>query len=263
MTIWIVNIIKTLLLPQSSLPILAILGNGLWMRGRTSGLTILKLTGLTWYLLSTPFVTKILAKSMETYPAIQTADLNQFKAQAIVVIGGGIRQFAPEYAQTITVNYHSLERLRYAATLARLTHLPLLVSGGKVFDQTLPSEASAMRKALTDDFQVTPQWLEDQSRNTAENARFSYALLAKQQIYKIILVTHALHMPRAAQAFRDSGFEVLPAPTAFLADRSAENIFSFLPSVKAFMESTAVIHECMGGIWRRSISPVILSPAHS
>lgn len=252
MDIWIINIFKALLLPQGSLLILTAIGICLGIHGHKSGFTILILTGLAGYLLSTPLVTKTLASALETYPAIHAADIKAFKAQAIVVIGGGAKAFAPEYETSTTVNFYTLERLRYAAKLARSTHLPLLASGGKVFDQSKPSEASAMNTVLTDDFGIKPQWLEEQSRNTAENAHFSYALLDKLHIHKIILVTHALHMPRAAQAFNESGFEVLPAPTSFLTDHTPENIFSFLPNAKAFMESTAVIHEYIGQIWKRS-----------
>ena len=63
------------------------------------------------------------------------------EAQAIVVLGAGKRTHAPEFGGE-TVNRLALERLRYAATLARETRLPMLVSGGAPAGDT--PEASLM-----------------------------------------------------------------------------------------------------------------------
>ena len=64
-------------------------------------------------------------------------------AEAIVVLGAGRRKHAPEFGGD-TVNRLALERLRYAARLARETGLPVLVAenpltcvargGGKVLE---------------------------------------------------------------------------------------------------------------------------------
>ena len=58
--------------------------------------------------------------------------------------------------------------------------------------------------------------METGSINTRENALDSYGLLAPRGIRRIILVTSALHMPRAAVAFRKAGFDVIPAPADFV-----------------------------------------------
>jgi len=52
-------------------------------------------------------------------------------AQAIVVLGGGTRRNAPEYGGD-TLGALTLERLRYGTVVARVTHLPMLLSGGAV-----------------------------------------------------------------------------------------------------------------------------------
>ena len=57
--------------------------------------------------------------------------------------------------------------------------------------------------------------VEDRSLNTRENALFSLRILAARNIRRILLVTSASHMPRAAAAFRKAGFEVTPAPADF------------------------------------------------
>lgn len=250
MDVWLTYFIKTLLLPQSILWLCVLLG-AVWMRRPqpNGGFRMLLLTLGVWYGLSTPVLSKVLAKSIEAYPALSLKALPTIGAQAIVVIGGGVRQFAPEYPDNFVVNSYTLERLRYTAMLAKHTHLPVLVAGGKVFDTVQYTEAEIMAKTLEQDFGVAVSWQENTSRNTAENARNSYTILYKAGIKDIILVTHALHMPRAAKAFTDSGFNVIPASTTYMADRTLENVFSFMPSAKAFMDSTIVLHEYLGSFW--------------
>jgi uncharacterized SAM-binding protein YcdF (DUF218 family) len=57
--------------------------------------------------------------------------------------------------------------------------------------------------------------IEDRSRNTAENARFSRIIAHPKQSEKWILVTSAFHMPRAVGAFRAVGFPVVADPVDF------------------------------------------------
>ena len=55
--------------------------------------------------------------------------------------------------------------------------------------------------------------LEEHSRNTAENARMTQVLLQQRGIRRVLLVTSALHMPRARAHFEAVGLEVSPAAT--------------------------------------------------
>ena len=57
--------------------------------------------------------------------------------------------------------------------------------------------------------------LEDRSRNTVENAVFSKALAKPKPGERWLLVTSALHMPRAIGAFRQAGFPVEAYPVDY------------------------------------------------
>ena len=57
--------------------------------------------------------------------------------------------------------------------------------------------------------------LEDQSRNTAENAIFSRQLAAPKPGERWLLVTSASHMPRSIGIFRKVGFPVIAYPVDF------------------------------------------------
>ncbi len=136
-------------------------------------------------------------------------------AEAIVLLGGDAFPASPP--QPII---QPGQRAFYAAALYRQGKAPrILVSGGSIpwqagGDPTTPAEQ--MESVLTL-LGVPPEviTLETESRNTAENARYSAAVLERWGVRRVILVTSALHMPRAKALFEAEGVDVIPAPTAF------------------------------------------------
>ena len=248
MDIFIIYIIKTLLLPLSSLLLISLTGLFL-LKQRNYSVTIIILSLVSLLLLSLPIVSILLTATQEKYPPIKLTSVNDFAAQAIVVLAGGLRGIAPEYENQVTLNNNSLERIRYAAQLAKQTQLPLLVSGGKVFNTHIPSEAEIMTDVLNNEFNQAVRWQEKESRNTAENAKYSQQMLSQDGIKRIILVTHALHMYRAVQQFHNQGLQVLPAPTVFISKQEINFPLSFLPSAGALKNSSLAIHEIMGRAW--------------
>ncbi len=166
-------------------------------------------------------------------------------AQAIVILGGGRDQDAAEY-QGDTVNGRTLERLRYGAHLYRLTGLPILLTGGRVYDDELVPESELMAGVMRDEFGVPVQWQEDRSRTTAENAYFSAELLRQNQVHRVLLVTHAWHMPRAERVFQRAGLTVVPAPMDFVGGGDWSWRY-WVPSAAALSSSYFALHELLGG----------------
>jgi len=248
MDIFIIYVIKTLLLPLSSLLILSITGLFL-LQQRNFAVTLISFSLVLLLLLSLPVTVKYLAGMQEKYPPFEITSLENFAAQAIVVLGGGLRDSAPEYAQQVTLKSRTLARIRYAALLAKKINLPLLVSGGKVFNTSLISEADIMASVLNNEFNQAVRWKEQNSRNTAENALYTQEILSQEGITRIILVTHALHMHRAVEQFQQQGLQVMPAPTVFFSKPRSLNLLSFLPYARDLERNSLVIHEIMGSAW--------------
>ena len=166
--------------------------------------------------------------------------------EAIVVLGDGRYTEAPEYDLEDTVSAKGLERLRYAAFLQRKTGLPILVSGGAPGGEDT-AEAEHMQAVLAADFRANVKWVERESRTTAENARYSQALLAPAKVRHIYLVTHAWHMRRAARAFESVGIKVTPAPTGFYTlSRAARMLGGYLPSAQGMYYTSLALHERLG-----------------
>ena len=238
------NLISAFLLPPLNLILLGAIGILLLKSRPGLGKRLLVATLVLLYLLSTPLAADSLLQELETPP--ERYGLNN--AQAIVVLGGGTYYDAPEYGNH-TVGRYTLERIRYAAQLHRITGKPILATGGAPLGSG-SSEAAQMRTVLEDEFQIPVKWIEDAAGNTHENAYNSFAILKTDGISRIALVTHAWHMPRAEREFERAGFEVMPAATAYTT-RYKMDIFAFIPTAGALQRSNLFFHEVIGMLWYR------------
>jgi uncharacterized SAM-binding protein YcdF (DUF218 family) len=169
------------------------------------------------------------------------------KAQAIVILSGGIRRDAPEYGGD-TLGRLSLERVRYGAKVAKEIGLPVLVSGGVVTEGR--PEADVMKEALEREFGVPVRWAEIESRNTRENAQRSAEILRPAGVTRIVLVAHAFDIPRARGEFEAQGLSVVPAPT-LIPDLEFEWPRSLIPSMSALYGSYYALYELLGDAVRR------------
>lgn len=244
MSTWeLTNLLVGLVLPPGGLILLGILGVALARRRAKTGRNIALFALLSLYFLSMPIVATRLLQSIEAPYSDPAADRN---AGAIVVLGGGSYARALEYGGADTVSTASLERLRYAAHLHKLTNKPVLVTGGNPVGLKT-SEAEQMRAALRE-FGVATQWVEAGSNNTFENARLTYKLLQPAGIDSIYLVTHAWHMPRSKMAFEKSGMRVVPASLHYSGKHQLRTV-DFVPSARALGNSAQFFHEIVGMAW--------------
>ena len=244
----VIDLLKDLLLPPGGIIVLALIGFVLMWRTAAGGRTLLVISLASLYLFSTPGIAGLLAASLESHPPVtEETNLGDYW-QAIVVLGGGARANSPEYDGEIPSS-HTLERLRFAATLHKRTGLPLLVSGGRGTTAMQKSEAQLMSEILLEDYGIKPRWIEGDSRTTAENAIYSHSVLSADGVDKILLVTHAIHMRRAELAFGKQGFAVKPAPTIFRSGGTGSSWRDWLPDSSALLVTRNTLHEHIGYVW--------------
>ncbi|VXC46775.1 YdcF family protein [Massilia sp. 9I] len=244
---------RSLILPPANLFLLILIGLLVWRRWPRAG-RIVAGTGLALLaLLSTTAVADLFVTPVERMTSPLRAPEGA-GAQAIVVLAAGRMRDAPEYGGRDIPDYTALARLRYAAHLQRRTGLPILVSGGTggtpSRDEPPYSLGAAMAVALREDFGVPVQWVEDKSRDTAENAAFSAALLKAGGVRRVLLVTDAMHMARSHAAFERAGLEVVDAPTIFFSGQ-ARSIHAWVPSAEGMRRSWYAIYELIGLVWYR------------
>ena len=230
------TVLRMLIVPPAGPLLLASIG-ALLLRRRPRLARVLLALGLgSLWLLSLPIVADTLTRLAEHYPALDLTQPTQ--AQAIVILGGGgQRAYAPEYAGPAPEPY-LLERVTYGAYVARNTGLPLLVTGFGI-------EAEAMRASLARNFGLQARWIDDRAYDTFDNARNSAQLLRADGVHRIVLVTSATQLWRAAHEFTAAGMEVVPAPAGVLAGRDSD-WFRYLPSSQALLRSTMASYELLG-----------------
>jgi uncharacterized SAM-binding protein YcdF (DUF218 family) len=237
------SLLLTVAMPPSCFLYLALLGLLMvrWHRRAGGALVGIGLLGLTLFALPAVAVTLIDALELNL-PIDPPADA---KPEAIVILGGDLmRNAGPPLGLP---GYLSLDRLRAGVELARRTGLPILVTGGVIQDDR-PAIATIMATSLHEDFQVPAKWVEDTSSDTWENASFSAAILEKQGIHSVYVVTQGWHMRRALLAFRHTGLTVTAAPSAM--NPPLDLLPSdFLPHASAWGLSYYALHEWIGCAW--------------
>lgn len=242
------KIIAALLLPPLGPLLIVALGLALLRRRPRLGQTLAWGGAALLYAVSISAITRPLLATLENHPPVDPGRLRE--AQAIVVLGAGLNRNAPEYGAP-TVSRLALERVRYGARLARVSGLPVLVSGGPPWAGG-PAEAQAMADTMQQDFGVAPRWLETAARDTRDNATQSAALLRSHGIRRVILVSHAWHMRRAVPEFVAAGLDPIPAPTGF-ASSVPLGIFAFLPSDIGVANGYYALHEWLGILAQRLV----------
>ena len=161
---------------------------------------LLSVFGVMWVMVwSLPVTTLWLGGALESrYPFRLPESMPQ--ADAIVVLGGNVQNnranwFEP-YNRATSVNRIDRTAALYFAKKAPL----ILVSGGALEGPV--SDAQGMAKVLKQmGIPDKAILLEHESRNTYENAALTHETLQQHGIRHVLLVTSALHMPRAMAAF--------------------------------------------------------------
>lgn len=135
----------------------------------------------------------------------------------IIILGPGIKPFITAARGQITLGPDAA-RLTAALLLARdHPEARVLFTGGpgQLVHRELTEAPAAGRFLVEMGLDPARLTLEDQARNTYENAVFSQRLAKPKPGESWVLVTSALHMPRAVGTFRALGWDVIPYPVDY------------------------------------------------
>lgn len=227
------------LLPPTLLVLLALVGVLAPRRWRAAGRALAVAALLLLLAASLPAVALALLRTLEPPPLTPAAARG---AQAIVILGGGRNRGAIEWGG-VTVSSFTLQRLRYGAHLARETGLPVMVTGGR-------EEGELMADILRREFGLPVRWEDADSRTTYDNARFAAAALRPLGIERVLLVTDAWHMPRAARVFERAGLRPIAAATGYLAARPF-SLYHLVPNPESLRHTQIALREHVAGLWYR------------
>lgn len=222
---------------------------GLVLRKKRARLSsILLLVAFLWLaLLSTPLLPRLLASSLEDKytPLLDPSHLATDPAIHIVVLGAG-HTSDPRLPFNNQLSQVALGRLVEGIRLhQQLPDSKLVLSGysreGIVHTHAEVLERTAVMLGVEENALLllkTPSNTEEEARHYAEK----YGKAAR-----LILVTSALHMPRAMLHFQQAGLKPIAAPTNHRIKKDAlSKPFSLRPSAKHLKIMSAVMHEYGG-----------------
>ena len=200
-----------------------------------------------------------LTRSLELqYPQTPIEKIKEH--DVVIVLGGGLRIPTPPAQQTQLSA--SSDRYWYAVQLYRAGKAKrILISAGNIVEQRgLHSEAFYARELLG--LWGVPSDLvliESNSRTTFENHQQVASLIKSNDIRSALLVTSALHMPRAYSLFKDLPIKITPATSDVLV-RDADSIgfLNWIPSANAMKLTTAALHEYYA-IWYGRLNAIIFN----
>ncbi|MDS1142068.1 YdcF family protein [Pusillimonas sp. SM2304] len=167
-------------------------------------------------------------------------------AQAIVVLGGSTANARQNWFQPYDSATAS-PRIDTAAILYKENRAPLIVVSGAALEGSV-SEAQVMANALKQqDIPESAVLMESRSFTTHENAIYTAEKLKQRDIKQILLVTSALHMPRAMAVFKKQGMSAVAAPSAPQIVVPSDPSFSFWqPNMRALAASRSIVKEYVG-----------------
>jgi uncharacterized SAM-binding protein YcdF (DUF218 family) len=204
---------------------------------------------LLLFVLGCPTTSQWLVRSLENQYPDRGLSVEP-NAQAIIVLGGSLN--LPSDTHQFVGLTNSSDRIDEGLRLYRAGKAPLIVvSGGDspLNTRIRPLHEADYMRSLLEEWGAPDSAIlvEDASINTRENALFTHKLLAAHGINRVLLVTSAIHMPRAVAAFRKVGFDVVAAPADFQSGWVAQaSVFNWLPSSGSLLNSSNVLHEWLG-----------------
>lgn len=203
---------------------------------------------LCWlWLWSTPVVSDWVRGRIERQvPALPVNALPL--ADAIVVLGGAMSGAVAPWRPYPDLG-SAADRVWHAARLYHAGKAPRVVLSGGVgsYPALTGDEASAIAALLTDlGVPAVALVFEPESRTTTENALASAPILSALGGRRVLLVTSALHMPRALVTFRTQGIEVIAASTDVEVVPKPFHAMLWMPSASALDGSSRAIHEMLG-----------------
>ncbi len=214
-----------------------------WLgRREAASLLVICAVALLWLCSMPRFSDWAMSTLEKEWPSVPAARAP--RADAIVLLGGMTRGLVP--GTDLPDLSGSADRLFHAAELYRAGKAPMLLLTGGNAPGYEPEALSMKRVLLVMGIPEEAMLLEDHSRNTRQNARFSAAVLRDRQIHSILLVTSAYHMRRAKLEFERQGFEVLPAATDYQVVKAPRTPLDWLPAVGALNQTTRAMKEYLG-----------------
>lgn len=162
------------------------------------------------------------------------------QVDGIIVLGGAENPGTSAARQQVVLNGAGERLLKGLELAKRYPQARLVFSGGSsaLHGGGISSATVAERLFKNFGLDSTRVVLERDSRNTYENAWFTLEQVQPHPEDTWVLVTSAMHLPRAVGLFRKAGWQVIPYPVDYQSSGQA----TFAPSVR-FLEKLGYVDD--------------------
>ena len=213
-------------------------------RRHAPGRTALAIVTLLLYVFSLRLPAMLLMQPLEyAIPQPQSP-----KGDVLLMLGNGAIGDVPDITgmgqPSGTMGKNMLMTLRLHKTL----NLPILISGGTVFEDAGNEASIASREFPEMGVPKDKLFSEGGSRNTVENARLSKKICDEHGWTRPIVTVVALQAPRTAKIFEREGMDVTIYPTHYRAGASwhFHPVLDLIPDGGNLSNSAAAIREYIG-----------------
>ncbi len=163
---------------------------------------------LAWVMM-TPWLGMVMVHGLE-YAISRPKHL---KGDVLVVLGEGSVANTPQSRGSGSLSGSMANEFLTAVRLERMTHLPILVSGGK--GSFGDGNEALIGRSVLRGLGIDHVYVDAKSQTTYQNAADSARILRAHHWHRPILVVSAFHMLQAREDFRYEGIHVIPYPTGY------------------------------------------------
>lgn len=200
-----------------------------------------------FWLLSTNYIAFFLVKPLENqYKNPTINELKQGTYDSIIMLGGGAIN-VEDIEGNGQVSGYVANRMLTVYRLHKKLDLPIILSGGKVFEDT--GREADIEKRIFVNMGIADHDLlvENQSRNTIENVKYTKVIMQEKGLQNPIVVTSGFHIPRAMLIFNQENIKARAYVSDYqMSDSISLSIFNLLPNNQSLNISCVAIREYLG-----------------
>lgn len=230
----------------------ALLGAGIffiWLKKRRTAKILLLVAGCWLLVISTKPVPYILVKCLEDkYDVLNVIPESDFAGELHILVlaaGHSDDESLPPNGQ---LSGSALGRLTEGVRLHKLYPCSKLILSGPGGKEGYTQADALLRTAIIMGVDSSSILLMRRAKNTSGEAEEYKKLYANGS--HLILVTSAIHMPRAMVTFKKAGLNPVPAPTNFIIKHgSRKDPWGWLPSAHYIGMMETALHELAGIVW--------------
>jgi uncharacterized SAM-binding protein YcdF (DUF218 family) len=185
----------------------------------------------------------------QCYLAYESPQANLEKPyQWCIILGGGMMRSGEGYRTGETADRFVQPLLLYKKGLVK----KLLITGGNVNIKGLKIDETQESKKVKEvliamGVAEKDIYLEENARNTHENATYTKKMLTPYLAEEMVLVTSAMHMPRAKACYIKEGFKVVVYPADIKKKDTPSGILDLvIPQERNLSKFAELIREMVG-----------------